>query len=197
MHACAVDGDRVPLHWAAARGDMQCLELLLKAGASTKLVDREGRSPAELAQQAEQMACYNRLVHGPSVPDSKMVFEGQSGASLQTALGDATKLKVILSSNDAAVVANTRDPDGDRYPLHWAAARGALRCAQLLIDAGADLNATDGAGKTPAALALAANQRVVHELLLSSDGTEVGLKGAATAQVVALAAQRRDVHQLV
>ena len=33
---------------------------------------------------------------------------------------------------------NRRDADGDRCPLHWAAARGHTRCAVALLKAGAD-----------------------------------------------------------
>jgi len=33
---------------------------------------------------------------------------------------------------------NKRDPDGERTPLHWAAARGHSRCAVVLLKAGAD-----------------------------------------------------------
>ena len=43
-------------------------------------------------------------------------------------------LRVQLRTNDP----NARDPDGDRVPLHWAAARGHARCAMVLLRAGAD-----------------------------------------------------------
>ena len=43
-------------------------------------------------------------------------------------------LRVQLRTNDP----NARDSDGDRVPLHWAAARGHARCAMVLLRAGAD-----------------------------------------------------------
>jgi len=43
-------------------------------------------------------------------------------------------LRVQLRTNDP----NMRDPDGDRVPLHWAAARGHTKCAMVLLRAGAD-----------------------------------------------------------
>ena len=43
-------------------------------------------------------------------------------------------LRVQLRTNDP----NVRDPDGDRVPLHWAAARGHTKCAMALLRAGAD-----------------------------------------------------------
>ena len=43
-------------------------------------------------------------------------------------------LRVQLRTKDP----NERDPDGDRVPLHWAAARGHTKCAMVLLRAGAD-----------------------------------------------------------
>ena len=45
---------------------------------------------------------------------------------------------------------NLRDGDGDRYPLHWASAFGDHdECAELLVQAGAVLDARDVQGLTP------------------------------------------------
>ena len=60
-----------------------------------------------------------------------------------------------------------RDADGDRYPLHWAAARGEARCAELLLGAGADASVKDAVGKTAAAVALALRQHATYALLAS------------------------------
>ena len=103
-------------------------------------------------------------------------------------------LKALLSAGgDEAVAApaNTRDDDGDRYPLHWAAARGRLRCAKLLLAAGADVALTDAAGHTPAALAREHRQSAVLELLLAHDGADVGDKGAASAAIAQRAEHMR------
>ena len=50
-------------------------------------------------------------------------------------------LRVQLRSKDP----NARDPDGDRVPLHWAAARGHTKCAMVLLRAGADPQLTERA----------------------------------------------------
>ena len=68
----------------------------------------------------------------------------------------------------ATISVNLRDPDGDRFPLHWAAARGLRTCVNLLIDAGANIGALDADGNTAAALAMRFNQLAVHELLLQA-----------------------------
>ena len=46
--------EATPLHWAAARGDLKCVELLLKAGANPAQADGDG---AWAAHPAIRAAC--------------------------------------------------------------------------------------------------------------------------------------------
>ena len=56
---------------------------------------------------------------------------------------------------------NLRDGDGDRYPLHWASAYGDHdECAELLVQAGAALEAYDARGHTPLEFARGADGSV-------------------------------------
>jgi ankyrin repeat protein len=55
-----------------------------------------------------------------------------------------------------------------RVPLHLAAENGALRCARLLLDRGAALEAQDQAGKTPLMVALTAGHASLAELFLKA-----------------------------
>lgn len=48
---------------------------------------------------------------------------------------------------------NARDPDGDRFPLHWAAANGHKECIQVLVSFDADTRVQDKKGRTPLKLA--------------------------------------------
>ena len=58
---------------------------------------------------------------------------------------------------------NLRDGDGDRYPLHWASAYGDHdECAELLVQAGAALEAHDARGHTPLEFARGAADGSVH-----------------------------------
>ena len=91
--------------------------------------------------------------------DFKSVFEGMDGISLQVALNHTNQVKSLLRRSPLAVsataqAANAKDVDGDRHPLHWAAARGHMRCLELLLHAGASLNVLDAEGRTPADLAI-------------------------------------------
>ena len=156
------DGDRYPLHWAAARDFLKCVVLLLDAGASKTAVDARGRTAAELAKEAGALRAHDYLMYGPAQPDTKTIIEGmKDSASLHCALNQTKQLEAVLKQLDV----NKQDADGDRYPLHWAAARGHHRCVLLCLRAGADLKAKNAKGETAADLALSVNQRGIYNLL--------------------------------
>ena len=118
----------------------------------------------------------------PSEPALERAFEdfkpttGREGAaSLHCALLQPKQLASVLAappptSDPNLFSPNRRDEDGDRCPLHWAAARGSIECVQLLLDAGAHLGATDSKGNTAAGLAMQLNQRAVHAMLTKAIG---------------------------
>ena len=99
--------------------------------------------------------------------DPKAVFEGLQGASLQAALNQPKQLEHILKS-EGDRAAQERDADGDRFPLHWAVARGHAECVRLLLSYGAESLAKDASGKTPAVLAAELGQTDV--LVFLGDG---------------------------
>jgi len=157
------DNDRTPLHWAAARSRDRCVDELLRAGADPTLVDASGSTPAELARRLGNDGVAMRLEVGEALPDPKQCFEGLDGAALMVALNQPSRLSYLLRLPLSDP--NTRDPDGDRMPLHWGAARGHRRCVQLLLDARASPHVLDAAGRTPADLAQECRHGDVHALL--------------------------------
>ena len=56
--------------------------------------------------------------------DPKVVYEGLDGVNLHAALGHARQLATLLSKGGSP---NVVERDGDRVPLHYAAARGYVR----------------------------------------------------------------------
>ena len=74
--------------------------------------------------------------------DPKRVYEGLRGVALHAALDQPTRLQQVLKVDPS--LANSRDgDDDDRTPLHWASARGNMRCAKVLIEHGADASLLD------------------------------------------------------
>jgi ankyrin repeat protein len=59
---------------------------------------------------------------------------------------NSKKLKALL---DAGMDPNTQDYDRGATPLHFAANKGHVEAIELLIDAGADVNAANKRGRTP------------------------------------------------
>ena len=177
------DGDRAPLHWAAARGHRECIDLLLKAGADKTARDAEGRTPSELAVECDRSAIHDLLKYGAPREDSKKMTGTEGPVSMRCALGNPQELTSLLRAFEIEkrkraselekdprlrqlFSVNKRDADGDRFPLHWAAARGSTACVNILIEAGANIGALDANGNTAAALAFQFNQRATHEVLL-------------------------------
>ena len=88
----------------------------------------------------------------PRNGDSRPVQEGVlSRLSLHAALGQEAQLRCLLQQ--PCRTPNVVDADGDRTPLHWAAARGHLRCLQSLLEAGAYHTALDSNGRNALVLA--------------------------------------------
>jgi ankyrin repeat protein len=94
--------------------------------------------------------------------DEKAIPDGDlnllSALSVHSAIGQTQSLKSVLRMTTPSSP-NRRDNDGDRVPLHWAAARGHMPCVEMLLQAGADANVPDASGATPLELA----ERCGHE----------------------------------
>ena len=77
------------------------------------------------------------------LPGGVLADLGPSRLSLHTTLNECRVLRAALETCDPNTP-HTRDPDGDRFPLHWAAARGHQKCAAVLLKVGADPRQLDG-----------------------------------------------------
>ena len=78
-------------------------------------------------------------------------------------LGDAARLKALLADDPG--IAAAEQPYA-MTPLHWAARAGSAECADLLLDAGANVNAQTKVHRAPLHLAAEANKEAVTRLLV-------------------------------
>ena len=106
---------------------------------------------------------------GAKVNDPKTLNGTETVLSMHCALRNQTQLSIVLRrathQRGCEHSPNERDPDGGRYPLHWAAARGHVKCVQMLLEAGARADVCDANGRTPADLALQYLHFEAHAML--------------------------------
>jgi ankyrin repeat protein len=139
-----------PLHFAAMYGDLEAVRLLVEAGAD---VDGKGDDPGVgvlgwatcFKEVREDIAAY-LLSHGAEL-----------NLWTAVALDRPDELRAMIARDPALLGARMTRNQHRRTPLHHAAAKGRLRMVELLLELGADPNATDAAGAT--ALTTASQER--------------------------------------
>jgi ankyrin repeat protein len=140
----------VPLHFAAMYGDLEMIRLLVEAGAD---VDGKGDDPevgilgwASCFKQVREDVAEYLLSHGAPLNVWSAI-----------ALDKVDDVRTMVSRDPALLAARMTRAHHRRTPLHHAAARNRLRIVQLLLQLGADPNATDATGATALTTAVQEN----------------------------------------
>lgn len=92
------------------------------------------------------------------------------GIHKATKAGDVEKVKSLLAENPNLI--KTKDKMRGQTPLHTAAIAGQAGTAEVLLEAGADPNATDNKDKTPLYWAKDQGNDDVAELIADYGGEE-------------------------
>jgi ankyrin repeat protein len=141
---------RTPLIWAAWRGDEKSVDLLISSRAGVDRTDHEGYSAIGRAAKSGHVNCVRRLL--------------EAGALIS--ISDDYGLQPIhhASSNKAngfvvvdELLAWGADPNAQSAcgtPLHFASNRGSVDTVKRLLSGGADIDAQDPDGDSPAMVAL-------------------------------------------
>ncbi|CAE7831615.1 unnamed protein product [Symbiodinium microadriaticum] len=138
------DGES-PLHKAARFGDRELCELILSWGASVTLADNDGWCPLHEAARWGDGELVESLLQRGADPAARS-NDGES--ALHVVPGGYAELEVVQVLLMWKGDVNNRDYDGET-PLHLAVKLGDAELAGLLLQSGADANATNTAGATP------------------------------------------------
>jgi len=134
-----------PLH-AAAGGEEQAVILLLKKGAKVNVKNSDGLTPLHIAATVGGAGIIESLISYKADIEAKtnlgatpLILAATSGSyyTVESLLTAGANIKVVVPANG-------------RTPLHFAAEIGRKEVLRMLIRYGADINALDKSGKTPA-----------------------------------------------
>lgn len=207
------------LHKAAWQNQRACVELLLERGADVRIRDTGDNAYAlHFAAEAADLAIVRMLVEAGSDvigdgDDHRLGVLGwatcfrkarhdvadylmSQGARLNLwsaiALGRRDDVAAFIKADPAMLTASMSRSEHRRTPLHHAAAKNRPEVVRLLLDLGADVDATDLTGATPLVTATQENAEAVIPLLLQS-GARIGFIAALNLKRYALAeAMLRD-----
>ncbi len=166
------------LHFAAARGFLDKMELLLAASAPTDVADHDGYTPIIAAIGHRQKAAVLRLIRaGANV--STRTREGHTGLHYAALLDQPDIIGALIEAG-ASVESRA---ENNQTPLLAAAAGGSLKAVRALLNRGANPMAERKRGGALAAAAMSGNRRVVELLLarkLNQKTKDLSLAAAAS-----------------
>jgi ankyrin repeat protein len=155
---------RTPLLWAAWRGDLDTMALLLQAKANIDKQDHQGYTPLARAAKAGHVQCVKKLL--------------EYGASLTKPTGWGAQPIHLASDNKRnglfvvqELVASGADPSAPSdlgSPLHNAANRGSLGTVKYLVSKGVDIDLVDQDGDSPAMVALMCSNQSIFCYLVEA-----------------------------
>ncbi|MGV8118460.1 MAG: ankyrin repeat domain-containing protein [Candidatus Xenobiia bacterium LiM19] len=189
---------KTPLHYAALKGDLESMKLLISHGANVNARDKMGRTPLHSA-----------LSRGNK---EAALFLHKRGAGIRdiytaAALGIMNKLRALLDNNQASVnvpeygnqtILYFSETGEGRTAIHYAVMYRQLKAAKYLISRGADVNTKTMHDVTPLEFAAEMGYREMVELLVSN-GADLNYRGTLGMTPLYWAALRghEDIAQLL
>ncbi|BFZ20659.1 hypothetical protein BsWGS_23698 [Bradybaena similaris] len=139
---------RRAIHYAAKNGHLECVRLLLKAGAISNCSDRFGRSPLHLACSKGHTDIVKLLVQQCAHINSSRSETGENALHV-TAITSYTEVMRLLLDNGGDINAVTKPNKGGDTALHKAVLAEKPDMVEYLCQRGAQLNTPNTIGKYP------------------------------------------------
>lgn len=171
------------LHWAIQEGYLRIVELLLDHGADVNLPNQDGMSPLHIALYDQKTDIALLLIKRGAHLD--LDEHGFSALHLVAGRGGNKKVLRKLSQNVELLHQRTDDGEGVT-PLHYAAQEGKSKKVQLLLEAGAEVDAVGLDGFTPLYLAVGNNHPKAVKVLLKA-GADIEAENVADGDTAVLA----------
>src|SRR5262245_23807257 len=137
VNAAQADGTTA-LHWAAHWNDLEAVNLLLKAGANAKVVNRYGASPLSEAVTAGSPGMIQALLNAGADPKTLTTPDGETVLMTAARAGNADAVRILL---DRGADVNARENYKGQTALMWAAAERHPTVVKVLLERGADWKA--------------------------------------------------------
>ena len=148
-----------PLHEAATVGSAEIVNALLRAGADANAAYGDGETPLMIAARTGSAEAVRLLLEAGAQVNAAESFRGQTALMLAAVENHAAVVRTLLAAGanpnirtkeytfqkltgGAGGIIHDR-PQGGLTPLMLAARQGARAAGELLIAAGADMNATE------------------------------------------------------
>uniref|UniRef100_A0A6P7F814 Serine/threonine-protein phosphatase 6 regulatory ankyrin repeat subunit A isoform X2 n=1 Tax=Diabrotica virgifera virgifera TaxID=50390 RepID=A0A6P7F814_DIAVI len=151
-----------PLLIASRKGHIDLVNNLLANHARVDVFDLEGRSALHLAaEQGYLQVCDSLLTHKAFINSKSR--NGRTALHLAAMNGYIHLVKFLIKDHNAVIDILTLKK---QTPLHLAAAAGQIEVCKLLLELGADIDATDEQGQKPIHAACQNNYSEVAKLFL-------------------------------
>jgi ankyrin repeat protein len=178
-----------PLKLAAVNGDAKLLATLLDAGGDVNAVGKDGETLLMTVARGGHVAAAQLLLERGAEVDARELWHGQTALMWAAAQGHPAMLRELIAHGaDVNARSNEEEwerqrtseprdkwlPPGGLTPLLFAARENCLACVPVLVEAGADVNATTPDGISAVVIALINGHFDVAGALLEA-GTDPNL----------------------
>ncbi|XP_058879911.1 ankycorbin isoform X2 [Acipenser ruthenus] len=161
VNAVKLDSEgKSALHLAAAKGQAECLGVILSHGVDVTVLDASGCTALHLAAKNNHQECAKKLIQ------SKCTIEGGDSSgktALHYAACSSAPIVQLLCEQNCPV--NVKDAEGCT-PLLLCSQNTHEEVCRCLIDHGADINACDKKGRTAVMMACESSSLKTAEILI-------------------------------
>ncbi|XP_012495978.1 PREDICTED: ankycorbin isoform X3 [Propithecus coquereli] len=152
---------KTAFHLAAAKGQVECLRVMVTHGVDVTAQDTTGHSALHLAAKNSHHECIRKLLQS-KCPAESIDSSGKTALHYAAAQGCLQAVQVLCEHKSPI---NFKDLDGN-IPLLLAVQNGHSEVCRFLLDHGADVNSRDKSGRTALMLACEiGNSNIVEALI--------------------------------